>query len=459
MPVHIDEPAPGMEFEPTRFHVRGWLWLEERQAEIAAVELWSEAERLGACPAAELTGREDVAAKYSLPSGTRTAFEFFASHPTIARGEQFVLHLRVRWREGSLGAPIFESRVGPLPLACDPRAMLPARVSPDALGVEIGAHTKPTPGLAPYYTDSVAAYVGTATHVDFLADARALPLADDTLDYLCSSHVLEHLPDPIAALLEWHRVLRPGGWLYLVVPDKRFTFDEPRAVTSVAHLLQDFRDATTARESLEHVDEFVLHTHWHHLRPESDPANRKAEQAAAKEKYLRDIAAGVGVDIHFHTFTPDSLRRMLTASGLIGGNSARFELAAEAERYPPERTDGIALLLRKTGAAAPVRPPTLSTAAISHRDPRVPPLPLVSPVTLEPLRESPHADDRALIAADSGHVYRHEGNCPNLLPPPGATARRRWGTSGARQLAYVMGKLRLAFSAKPTELGAPASPA
>jgi len=45
------------------------------------------------------------------------------------------------------------------------------------------------------------------------ADIRSLPYADDAFDLVMTSHVLEHLADPAAALTEMTRVLKPGGLL------------------------------------------------------------------------------------------------------------------------------------------------------------------------------------------------------------------------------------------------------
>jgi SAM-dependent methyltransferase len=43
---------------------------------------------------------------------------------------------------------------------------------------------------------------------------------DGSLDYVFSSHCLEHTPDPERTLREWTRVLRPGGQLVLLLPHK-----------------------------------------------------------------------------------------------------------------------------------------------------------------------------------------------------------------------------------------------
>lgn len=45
-------------------------------------------------------------------------------------------------------------------------------------------------------------------------DAQALPFADHTFDVVVANHMLYHVPDPALALVEFARVLAPGGRLY-----------------------------------------------------------------------------------------------------------------------------------------------------------------------------------------------------------------------------------------------------
>lgn len=52
-------------------------------------------------------------------------------------------------------------------------------------------------------------------------DAQLLAnVEDDSFDFLYSSHCLEHLRDPAQALSNWIRVVKPGGYLTVQVPDE-----------------------------------------------------------------------------------------------------------------------------------------------------------------------------------------------------------------------------------------------
>lgn len=43
---------------------------------------------------------------------------------------------------------------------------------------------------------------------------------DNTFDFVHSSHCLEHMRDPLNALNNWLRILKPGGYIVCLVPDE-----------------------------------------------------------------------------------------------------------------------------------------------------------------------------------------------------------------------------------------------
>jgi len=47
-----------------------------------------------------------------------------------------------------------------------------------------------------------------------------LHFVDDRFDFVYSSHCLEHMNDPKKALLDWWTLVKPGGHLFLIVPDE-----------------------------------------------------------------------------------------------------------------------------------------------------------------------------------------------------------------------------------------------
>ena len=76
--------------------------------------------------------------------------------------------------------------------------------------------------------DPLALYVGMFTRMASVktwdwedGDAQHLAsVADEALDFVHSSHCLEHLIDPQEGLRHWFRALKPGGYLVITVPDE-----------------------------------------------------------------------------------------------------------------------------------------------------------------------------------------------------------------------------------------------
>ena len=67
-------------------------------------------------------------------------------------------------------------------------------------------------------------------------------IADESYDFILSSHSLEHFANPLKALKEWLRVLKKGGTLLILVPDKKYIFDRYRPYTTFEHILKDYEN-------------------------------------------------------------------------------------------------------------------------------------------------------------------------------------------------------------------------
>jgi len=185
-----------------------------------------------------------------------------------------------------------------------------ARVFLNGTGVEVGAGTRPWPlppgatcfygdvldakGLAKYFSAEGSAYQG------FIDAQTFAGIADRSLDFVLSAHVLEHLINPLGAIEAALRVLKREGIFMLAVPDKRYTWDKPRPVTPLEHLVSDYK---TGGEDTRHVGirEHVkyLHPQWAPPVPAGDMEETVARMVEAK------------ADTHYHTWTSETFGEML----------------------------------------------------------------------------------------------------------------------------------------------------
>lgn len=58
-----------------------------------------------------------------------------------------------------------------------------------------------------------------AHRAQYLGDATDLPFRDATMDFVHASHLIEDFADWQPVVWEWDRVLKPGGYMIIAVPD------------------------------------------------------------------------------------------------------------------------------------------------------------------------------------------------------------------------------------------------
>jgi hypothetical protein len=96
--------------------------------------------------------------------------------------------------------------------------------------------------------------------VDVLIDPLSLDIPETLFgkfDLMVANHVFEHLIDPFRWLDSWGSALVDQGIFLLCIPDKKYSFDNFRSDTSLAHFISDFLNGGS--ESLpEHLIDLAI---------------------------------------------------------------------------------------------------------------------------------------------------------------------------------------------------------
>lgn len=148
-------------------------------------------------------------------------------------------------------------------------------------------------------------YYKDRTGYQFISEASDLSkIENEKYDFLLSSHCLEHLANPIKALREWNRVLKPNGCFILVLPDKRFTFDHKRPYTTFEHLVQDFEKNTNEQDT----------THFNEITSLHDINNDQGIKSK-DELIVRVENNFENRCVHHHVFNFELIKEMLHFTG------------------------------------------------------------------------------------------------------------------------------------------------
>jgi len=133
--------------------------------------------------------------------------------------------------------------------------------------------------------------------VDVIDDGETLAtFADRSVDFVIANHMIEHTQNPIATIRTHARVLKPGGTLFMAVPDKRYTFDVERPVTTLDHLIADEENGPELSKDA-HYEEYARFI--------SQTPGATTEE---RKQWLLDH----DYSIHFHVWTPAAFAELLT---------------------------------------------------------------------------------------------------------------------------------------------------
>lgn len=163
-------------------------------------------------------------------------------------------------------------------------------------GIEIGALHNPlvVDGVQVKYVDRMNKkelqkfYNNIETNmveVDIIDDGERLyKIENSSQDFIISNHMLEHCENPIGTIENHLTKLKKGGILFYSVPDKRFTFDVDRPLTTFEHLMVDYEGEI---DNLEHYREWAKYYY-----------KFEGEEIEIKAREFQDI----NHNIHFHVW-------------------------------------------------------------------------------------------------------------------------------------------------------------
>jgi SAM-dependent methyltransferase len=181
-------------------------------------------------------------------------------------------------------------------------------------GIEIGAHDQPLPlpaGTRARYVDIHSVEGHSIQAPDVIANFESLSgIADSSCDFVIANHVLEHVENPLQALISTNRVLKPDGIAFIALPDKERSFDRPREVTPLDHLVHDFKVGPLSSRRSHYLD-------W-----AKNVERCSGERVTARAAELEAAAAA----IHFHVWDLAAMAAMFAhAEGFTGLRVVRQE--------------------------------------------------------------------------------------------------------------------------------------
>jgi hypothetical protein len=159
--------------------------------------------------------------------------------------------------------------------------------------------------------------------VDFvLRNSTLQDTVTERPDLVIANHVIEHVPDIIRWLQDIRAIIASRGYLFLSVPDRRFTFDYFKPHTDAVDLIRAYDEKLVKPSKYQILRHLYYHAEVNHRdawdgRYPPDHLHRLSfSEAIGKAQGLSEHYT----DVHCYIFTNETFKRILddlAESGLV----------------------------------------------------------------------------------------------------------------------------------------------
>lgn len=127
--------------------------------------------------------------------------------------------------------------------------------------------------------------------IGYVSPIGDLSVVDRKFDAVLSAHCIEHQPDFVGHLIKVGGLLNPDGRYYVIIPDKRYCFDNKLSETNIAQIISAHLEERKVHSPQSVIEHRALTTH-------NDPLrhwNNDNDDAALDGAYIERIRSSNGV--------------------------------------------------------------------------------------------------------------------------------------------------------------------
>jgi predicted SAM-dependent methyltransferase len=159
-----------------------------------------------------------------------------------------------------------------------------------------------------------------AVQLDYVTENRPISESvDRTFDYVTAVHVVEHMPNLLGWLRDLANILNDKGKVFLVVPDRRFTFDHARPLTSLGQLIENDLQHLDKPSFRSVFDQQFYHRNltaseaWQSLEGQQDLSLNPTFSSSEAFEFAKQSSEKY-IDVHCSVFQPESFEELINAS-------------------------------------------------------------------------------------------------------------------------------------------------